>query len=208
MDEERILKLVQAAVELDELEATVLDGTRPPTRGSSFRRRVRRGWLAVPLAVAATVAFVALRTPPLAITGLEIQQAVTRGENEGLTLRFHLNRSAHIGIIAIDERNERWLIPFGGEATAPFRRLSGSQSIQIPPHPGPEDARGPARATALLVIASEDGFDAPDLLLEAVPDPVAPPGTSLAALEARLRTIVDELSVRYDWIGAFVYVKP
>ena len=220
MKEKEILKLVGAATELDELDAAVA-GRRPGQAQVPQRAKAPVRWwtIGVPVAAAAILLLVFIRPGKLAITEFTVTAPAVRtprelaggepGERDAetrLSITLGLNRRAYIRIILIDERHERWLMPFDVDEGKYVGLVNGTVSFRVSPYPKSEDPRGPARAEIAMVVASLEPAPTPDELLEAIPDPVLSAEGKDQALYDELNRIRAALESRFDCLAQFARV--
>lgn len=198
MNEERILGLAKAALEVDELEAAINKQAGVPA--GPIRARSKRLW---PLGIMATAALVSLVVLP---AGLRIQDCtivarVDRGHDSipnSYWLSLGLNRPGLIRIVVVDERLERWVLPVGGRPNGAPELVKGRWTGKLPANVASQDPRGPARVVYYMVIASKRLSPTVEELLAAIPDPIAELPANDGKVFSHLEQIAASLSREFD----------
>jgi len=200
VENERLLGLVRTAAEVDELEAAIDGKTEDVQRPT--RARLRRLW---PVGLLAAAALVALFVVPrgLRIVDCEVIRVAERGHEtapDAYRISLSLSRPGYIRLVVIDERLERWILPFedrAADATRPVdERWTGSLPLQV----AERDPRGPALVKYYMVIASADQSPTIEELLLAIPDPVAESSADAGVVLRRLQELGESLSSRFDCV--------
>ena len=199
MDEKRILGLVKAAVELEALAAEV-DRRKPDSAVTEVPRRTRRWpWVVGVLAsAAACIAFVLTSREELQITELTVRPSTVRRSEAELQMTIGLSRPAYVSVILVDERYERWLVPFDRDQDRFLRYIQESDSFRFGWWPQPDDPRGAAKAIAVMVVAAKRPQPSKEDLLRAIPDPIAPSVATERVWEQELDAIKTQLQRRFD----------
>ena len=220
MEEREILGLVRAASELDDLDAAVAGGRAGQARAPQGPKPPV-GWWAIGVAVAAAAVLFVVFLRPMKLTireftvagpaaqtprGLVEAEPGAQEADSRLSITLELNRRAYVRIILIDERHERWLMPFDVDAGEYAGIAHGTAAFRVSQYPKRDDPRGPARAEIAMVVASAGPAPAPDDLLEAIPDPVLPAESKDQALYDELDQIRDALESRFDCVVKFARV--
>ena len=207
MKEKEILELVEAATELDELDAAVA-GRWAGQDHVPQRAKPSVGWwvLGAPVAAAAILFLIFIVPARLAIKEFTITLPVVRAAETELSITLELNRPAYIRFVLIDERRERWLMPFDVDKGDYVGMVKGTVSFRVSPYPKSDDPRGPARAEIVMVVASLGSVPTPDELLESIPDPVVPAEGENRALYDELNRIRVALEGRFDCLVRFAWV--
>lgn len=184
MDDDKVIDLVRAALDVDELEA--IETGRTPLRHQVAPPRRRRLQLitgAVAGLAAAIGLFVVIRphSPPN-ILDVNVKVNSVRSVDVDYALKITCDRAAYLAVFAIDDRHERWLFPMK-DSSPKKPEPAGTREFVLPRVPRPDDPRGPAKAKRLLVIVSAQSISSETLLLK-VPDPIV----SISADDAQVQT--------------------
>ncbi len=207
VEEKEILELVGAATELDELDAAVAGRRAGQAHVPQRAKPSVRWWtIGVPVAAAAILFLVFIRPGKLAIREFTVTLPAVRAAETELSITLELNRPAYIRFVLIDERRERWLMPFDVDEGKYVGLVNGTVSFRVSPYPKSDDPRGPARAEIAMVVASLEPAPTPDELLEAIPDPVIPAEGKDQALYDELSRIRAALEGRFDCLVQFARV--
>lgn len=198
VNDERILGLARAALEVDELEAAINKQAGGPAR--SIRAGLKRLWPVGIIAAAALVCLLVL-PPGLRIQDCAIVERVDRGHAsfpDSYTLSLGLNRAGLIRIVVVDERLERWVLPFDGRPNGSPAPVKGRWKGKLPANVASQDPRGPARVVYYMVIASQRLSPTVEELLAAIPDPIAELPANDKNVFSHLEQIAASLSRQFD----------
>lgn len=196
MDDQRLLKLVKAAVELEELEASV--NLRSPKHPSMAQRRsATQRWVKVGasvLAVAAVLVIMVTRQD-IAIEQMAVLRVPVRAPGADIEISLNLNRPAYLRVVLIDMRNERWIMPIGTRSEY-VAQVPEQYRMQVPSAAIGTGAA--SRAAYVMIIASRRLTPTAEELLDAIPDPVAPSSVEPATVRQRLDDIAVDLEQTFD----------
>ncbi len=199
----------------DQLSDEKLEAATPPELQDRLRRHAERetrgssrivqfgvvGLLGLAACVALMVFLILPRQAALRIERFELSAAgVHRGpdaEAAKLEIDLRLSRPGYIRVIQIDARSEPWLIPFDSDAKEFVHRVERDYQAECPTFPDPNDPRGPAEARFVMLVASSEPVPTKEDLLQAIPDPIAPPDTPSAQVSARLEQLTRHLEARF-----------
>jgi len=200
VENERLLGLVKAAAEVNELEAAIDGKAQDVLRPA--RARPRRLW---PVGILAAAALVALFVVPrgLRIVDCEVVRVAERGSDtapDAYRISLSLSRPGFIRIVVVDERLERWILPFEDRAAGATQPVDERWTGTLPLQVARLDPRGPALVKYYMVIASSDQSPRIEELLPAIPDPVAESSADAGAVLRRLQELGESLSSRFDCV--------
>jgi hypothetical protein len=210
MKDEEILKLVPDALDLDALKAAD-EGREPLAHAKPQRRRLPLPpWLLSGAAAAAAVIALMLvyrGSPEVKITDLRAEYLAVRGAEGEWHVTGELSRPAHVCVVVIDDRLERWVMPVGGPNGDIWQTQSPQLGLYVPSRPRPDDARGPARGRFLLLLAAGRPSADANGLLTAIPEPIGATDLSEVEVIARLEQIASNLKRRFG-VGVRVLRLP
>ena len=198
MDERQITGLVRAAMEVDELEAA--DSGQPTSDLHPSRHRSSRKWWAMWTTVGAVAALVALvisrpESPP-AIVSAKIDWEPVRDMDAGLVLTVKCDKPAHLSVIAIDERNERWLLRADKTSDSYDRYILDEVQFTLHRFPRPDSPQSGAPIRNVFLVALSKPASA-ELLLQIIQDPIVSANSNGDEILDKLSAIEQELQRRF-----------
>ena len=103
-----------------------------------------------------------------------------------------------IRIVVVDERLERWILPFHGRPNGSPEPVTGRWTGELPANVASQDPRGPARVVYYMVVASPDLAPTVDDLLAAIPDPISESPVKEESMLSHLDRIAASLSHQFE----------
>lgn len=203
---ERLLERYADQLSAGEWQTAVPAEVRERLRAYALEQGSRQRWVvrlwpywagAGAVAVAASLAlfFVPLGAP-IRIDAMSIAPVVLRGAEEQIDVALKLSRTGFIRIVVIDDRCERWVLPFDEKQSTFVQRLDGAKTLHITSHPNP--AHPDSKTRYILAIASRGERPTAAELLQVIPDPVVSPDAGETALRKAIDQLRERLEKRFD----------